>query len=191
MFAVIKTGGKQYKVQEGDILEVEKLGLEKGQKVNFDQVLLVDDENKTFIGTPFLENTLVKGEVIENFKDKKVIIFKKKRRKQYKRTKGHRQELTRIRVDEIVYGLKPAPKKEKKKPEEKVERKKPAKKTEPKKAVKPREKKEEKPKQVEKKAEVKKPAKALKTAEPKVKTPEKKKAVAKTTQDKKSKKTKE
>jgi large subunit ribosomal protein L21 len=110
MFAVIKTGGKQYKVQEGDVLNVEKLNMEKEKKVTFDKVLLIEDEGKTLIGTPFVENALVRADVIENFKDKKVIIFKKKRRKQYRRTRGHRQELTRIKIDEIIHGIKVAPK---------------------------------------------------------------------------------
>jgi len=111
MFAVIKTGGKQYKVQEGDVLNVEKLNMEKEKKVTFDKVLLIEDEGKTLIGTPFVENALVRAEVIENFKDKKVLIFKKKRRKQYRRTRGHRQELTRIKIEEIIQGIKAAPKK--------------------------------------------------------------------------------
>lgn len=111
MFAVIKTGGKQYKVQEGDVLNVEKLNMEKEKKVTFDKVLLIEDEGKTLIGTPFVENALVRAEVIENFKDKKVLIFKKKRRKQYRRTRGHRQELTRIKIEEIIQGIKVAPKK--------------------------------------------------------------------------------
>lgn len=111
MFAVIKTGGKQYKVQEGDVLNVEKLNMEKEKKVTFDKVLLIEDEGKTLIGTPFVENALVRAEVIENFKDKKVLVFKKKRRKQYRRTRGHRQELTRIKIEEIIQGIKAAPKK--------------------------------------------------------------------------------
>lgn len=111
MFAVIKTGGKQYKVQEGDVLNVEKLNMEKEKKVTFDNVLLIEDEGKTLIGTPFVENALVRAEVIENFKDKKVLVFKKKRRKQYRRTRGHRQELTRIKIEEIIQGIKAAPKK--------------------------------------------------------------------------------
>ncbi len=111
MFAVIKTGGKQYKVQEGDVLNVEKLNMEKEKKVTFDKVLLIEDEGKTLIGTPFVENALVRGEVIENFKDKKVLVFKKKRRKQYRRTRGHRQDLTRIKIEEIIQGRKAAPKK--------------------------------------------------------------------------------
>ncbi len=102
MFAVIKTGGKQYKVQEGDVLSVEKLGAEKGEKVGFDRILLIDDGEATFVGTPVLENARVQAEVLENFKDEKVLIFKKKRRKQYRRTRGHRQELTRVRIEKIV-----------------------------------------------------------------------------------------
>jgi len=111
MFAVIKTGGKQYKIQEGDVLNVEKLNIEKEKKVTFDKVLLIEDEGTTLIGTPFVENALVRAEVIENFKDKKVLVFKKKRRKQYRRTRGHRQELTRIKIEEIIQGIKAAPKK--------------------------------------------------------------------------------
>jgi len=111
MFAVIKTGGKQYKVEEGDVLYVEKLNKEKGNKVTLDKVLLIGEEGNTLIGTPFVKNALVKVEVIENFKDKKVIVFKKKRRKQYRKKRGHRQELTRIKIEEIVSGVKAAPKK--------------------------------------------------------------------------------
>lgn len=130
MFAVIETGGKQYKVQEGDVLAVEKLNQEEGQKVTFNRVLLVDEEGKTLIGTPHVKNALVKAEIIENFKDKKVIVFKKKRRKQYKKKRGHRQELTRIKIEQIVSELKAAPKakpasevkKEVKKPAPKVKK---------------------------------------------------------------------
>lgn len=121
MFAVIKTGGKQYKVQEGDVLNVEKLNMEKEKKVTFDKVLLIEDEGKTLIGTPFVENALVRAEVIENFKDKKVLVFKKKRRKQYRRTRGHRQELTRIKIEEIIQGIKAV---SKKKPAEVVKKEK-------------------------------------------------------------------
>jgi len=102
MFAVIKTGGKQYKVQKGDVLSIEKLGLEKGQKMTFDKVLLIEDENKTQIGTPFIENAQVKAVVIENFRDKKIIVFKKKKRKQYRKKSGHRQDLTKVKVEEII-----------------------------------------------------------------------------------------
>ncbi len=108
MFAVIRTGGKQYRVQEGDVLCVEKLDKERGKKVTFEQVLLVEDGKKTLIGTPFVENARVKAEVIENFQNEKIIVFKKKRRKQHRRTRGHRQELARVRIEEIALGLKAA-----------------------------------------------------------------------------------
>ena len=102
MFAIIKTGGKQYIVQEGDILDVEKLPAAAREKFHFSQVLLVGSEEETVIGTPLVEKALVRAEVIENFKDEKVIVFKKKRRKQYRRTRGHRQELTRVKIEKII-----------------------------------------------------------------------------------------
>jgi len=111
MFAVIKTGGKQYKIQEGEILQIEKLNIEKGKNVKFDEVLLIEDGDQTQIGTPFVKNAVVEAVVIENFKDKKVIVFKKKRRKQYRKTKGHRQELTKVQIERIVFTKKQAPKK--------------------------------------------------------------------------------
>ena len=102
MYAVIKTGGKQYRVQVGDVLDIEKLDAEEGKKVTFDEVLLIEDNEHILIGTPLLEKAQVIGEVIENFKDKKVVVFKKKRRKQYRRMKGHRQLLTKIKIEKIV-----------------------------------------------------------------------------------------
>ncbi len=102
MFAIIKTGGKQYRVQEGDVLDVEKLPAEANQKFHFSQVLLIDSGEETIIGTPFIERALVRAEVVENFKDEKVMVFKKKRRKQYRRTRGHRQNLTRVRIERII-----------------------------------------------------------------------------------------
>lgn len=118
MFAVIKTGGKQYRVQKGDILEIEKLGEKQGKKISFENVLLIEVNEKISIGTPYVKNAMVKAEILENFKDKKVLVFKKKRRKQYRRTKGHRQDMTRIRIEDILVGLKaqekkPTPKKAK------------------------------------------------------------------------------
>lgn len=193
MFAVIKTGGKQYRVQEGDVLIIEKLGLDEGQKITFDQVLLVDHEEKTLVGTPYLENASVKGEVIENFKDKKVIVFKKKRRKQYKKKRGHRQELTRIRIEEIVSELKAARKKEPVEPKEKKAL--PSakvKEAKPKVARQERPRKPEKPKAKDTEAKVKKKAGAAKAAEPKAKASAKKKATTKAAPPaKKSKKMKE
>jgi large subunit ribosomal protein L21 len=101
MFAVIKTGGKQYVVKEGDKFSVEKLELPAGQVFLFDQVLLIDDGTDTALGTPILENAVVKAEVVRNFKDAKILVFKKKRRKQYRRTHGHRQNLTEVVIAKI------------------------------------------------------------------------------------------
>jgi large subunit ribosomal protein L21 len=104
MFAVIKTGGKQYRVEQGDVIEIEKLDIEAGKKVTFDEVLLVENNGETLIGTPYVDKAQVKAVVLESFKDKKVIVFKKKRRKQYKKKTGHRQQLTRIKIEEVLVG---------------------------------------------------------------------------------------
>ncbi len=193
MFAVIKTGGKQYRVQEGDVLAIEKIGLDEGQKITFDRVLLVDHEEKTLIGTPYIENASVKGEVIENFKDKKVIVFKKKRRKQYKKKRGHRQELTRIRIEEIVSELKAARKKEPVEPKvKKAPSKLKAAEVKPKVARRERARRPEKPKVKDREAKVKKKEGAAQVAEPKTKASAKKKVTAKVAPSvKKSKKMKE
>jgi large subunit ribosomal protein L21 len=102
MFAIIKTGGKQYRVQEGDLLSVERLPAGTGNTALFDQVLLISDEKETLIGTPFIEKAAVRAAVVEDFKGEKVLVFKKKRRKQFRRTRGHRQELTRVKIMNIV-----------------------------------------------------------------------------------------
>jgi len=102
MFAIIKTGGKQYRVQEGDLLSVERLPAGTGKTALFDQVLLISDDKETLIGTPFIEKAAVRAAVVEDFKGDKVLVFKKKRRKQYRRTRGHRQELTRVKILNIV-----------------------------------------------------------------------------------------
>jgi large subunit ribosomal protein L21 len=101
MFVVTKTGGKQYRAKEGDVLEIEKIEVEQGKKVTFDEVLLVEDDDKVLIGQPFVETAAVTAVVLDNFKDDKVIVFKKKRRKQYKIKTGHRQQLTRIKIEKI------------------------------------------------------------------------------------------
>ncbi len=101
MYAVINTGGKQYRVKEGDVLDVEKLGVEQGGTVVFDRILLIEDEGKVLVGTPAVAGAAVKAEVVANFKGDKVLIFKKKRRKQYRRTKGHRQQLAKVRIVKI------------------------------------------------------------------------------------------
>lgn len=102
MFAVISTGGKQYTVAKGDILEIEKLPVKEGDKVKFDQVLLLKDKSEIQIGKPILKGVKIGGTVIEQKKGEKIIIFKKKRRKQYRRTKGHRQLLTSVKIDDII-----------------------------------------------------------------------------------------
>src|SRR4030042_244507 len=102
MCAISKTGGKQYKVQVGDVLSVERLPAGAEKTALFDQVLLIGDDKETLIGTPLIEKAAVRAGVIEDFKDEKVIVFKKKRRKQYRRTRGHRQELTRVKILNIV-----------------------------------------------------------------------------------------
>jgi large subunit ribosomal protein L21 len=101
MYAVILTGGKQYRVKEGDLLSVEKLEAGNGETIHFDRVLLIEDGENVLVGTPVLENAVVRAEVIETYKDEKVLVFKKKRRKQFRRTRGHRQQLTKVRVGGI------------------------------------------------------------------------------------------
>jgi large subunit ribosomal protein L21 len=103
MYAILETGSKQYKVEEGDVIEVELLDTEKisdDNKVNFDSVLLVKDQ-EVHIGQPFVSNASITATVLEQIKAEKVIIFKKKSKKQYKRTKGHRQKLHRIKIEKI------------------------------------------------------------------------------------------
>ena len=101
MYAVIKNGGKQYKVQAGDILTLDKMDVEPKSEVEINEVLLVDgDEVK--IGTPFVEGAKVVLEVINHGRGKKVIIFKKRRRKDSKKKRGFRRDFTRVRVKEIV-----------------------------------------------------------------------------------------
>lgn len=102
MHAVILTGGKQYRVKEGDVLSVEKLNLDPGRKAHFDRVLLIEDGGTVQVGTPLLDNAMVLGLVLENYRDEKVIVFKKKRRKQFRRTRGHRQSLTKVRITRIA-----------------------------------------------------------------------------------------
>ncbi len=101
MYAIIQTGGKQYKVQEGDLLKVEKIPGEEGQAVNFKRVLLLSNKEDVKVGTPVLENASVEAEIVKNGKDKKVIVFKKKRRKGYAKRQGHRQEFTQVKILKI------------------------------------------------------------------------------------------
>jgi large subunit ribosomal protein L21 len=107
MFVIIKTGGKQYKIQPGDIVKLELLGDAKGKKVTFNDVLACNHEGKDLIGSPFLKNIEVKGEILENKKGKKVIVFKKRRRHNSRRLNGHRQGISVVKINEVVLDGKP------------------------------------------------------------------------------------
>ena len=99
-YAVIETGGKQYRVQQGDVLDVELLKVEAGSSVEFD-VLAVSNGSELSIGTPVVSGAKVKASVVEDLRGNKIYSFKKKRRKGYRRKIGHRQDLTKIKVEEI------------------------------------------------------------------------------------------
>lgn len=101
MYAVVKTGGKQYKVAKGDIIEVEKLEVEAGKSIDLGDVLLVGEADKVKVGTPMVDGASVKAEVLNQKKGDKVVIFKKKRRHNYRRTRGHRQNLTVLKITDI------------------------------------------------------------------------------------------
>ncbi len=101
MYAIIATGGKQYKVSENDIVQIERLNVEAGEKINFDKVLMVGDTDSIKVGRPYLENAKVEGEVVEQGRAPKILVFKKKRRKGYKKIRGHRQCFTGIKVLKI------------------------------------------------------------------------------------------
>lgn len=102
MYAVIETGGKQYQVQEGDTLRVERMpGQESGESVTFDRVLFIGGEN-TVAGSPLVEGASVKATLLREAKDKKVIVYKQKRRKGYRKLRGHRQLFAEIKIDKIV-----------------------------------------------------------------------------------------
>ncbi|NNE91632.1 MAG: 50S ribosomal protein L21 [Verrucomicrobiales bacterium] len=100
-YAVIKTGGKQYRVEKGDKIDVEKIDAEVGDSVTFDEVLLSGEGDKVKVGTPFIDGASVKAKVVDQFRDKKVIAFKFKRRKGHHKTKGHRRHLTRLEIQSV------------------------------------------------------------------------------------------
>lgn len=100
-YAIIKTGGKQYKVSQGDNIDVEKLNLEVGESATFEDVLLYSDGEDVKVGSPLLDGASVTAEVVDQFRAKKVTAFKFKRRKGYHKTKGHRQPLTRLAIKSI------------------------------------------------------------------------------------------
>ncbi|MBW1866819.1 MAG: 50S ribosomal protein L21 [Deltaproteobacteria bacterium] len=101
MYAVVSTGGKQYKVQEGETLSVEKLPGEVGSQVSFDRVLMFSDDENISVGKPVIENAVVGAHIIEQGKARKILVFKYKRRKRYRRTQGHRQAFTKVKIDSI------------------------------------------------------------------------------------------
>ncbi|OOB76926.1 MAG: 50S ribosomal protein L21 [Epulopiscium sp. Nuni2H_MBin003] len=102
MYAIIQTGGKQYKVEEGSIIKVEKLDVVAGDAISFDNVLAVSKDDTLTFGNPVINGAVVKAEVLEQGKEKKIIVFKYKPKKSYKRKKGHRQPFTRIKITSIT-----------------------------------------------------------------------------------------
>jgi large subunit ribosomal protein L21 len=180
MYAVVKSGGKQYKVEEGQVLRLEKLAGDVGSAVKFDQVLLIADGEDIKIGQPILDNVSVDAHIVEQGKAPKIIVFKYKRRKRYRRKHGHRQQYTAVQIDNINTKAKRAPKKAEPGAEpQKAEAKKAAPKKAPATKAAPKEKEA-------KKATAKKPA--ARTAKPKAETKkvETKKAAPKKTATKKT-----
>ena len=102
MFAIIKTGGKQYKIIPGDVVKLEYLGIKKGENVIFDNVLMIQLEKSLEIGSPIIKNATVQGKILENKNDKKVLVFKKRRRHNSRRLNGHKRMLTIVRINEIL-----------------------------------------------------------------------------------------
>jgi large subunit ribosomal protein L21 len=105
MYAVFASGGKQHRVQVDTLIDIEKLDAPVGEEVTLSEILVIGDSNGNVqVGTPYLENAAVIGEVVQQGKDKKIVVFKSKRRKGYKRKLGHRQRFTRLRITEIRDG---------------------------------------------------------------------------------------
>jgi large subunit ribosomal protein L21 len=102
MFAVIKSGGKQYRVTPGQTIRLEKVSGEVGSKVTLSDVLLVDNDGNISVGAPLVANASIEATVVEHDRSKKILVFKKKRKKQYRRTRGHRQAYTAVRIDKIT-----------------------------------------------------------------------------------------
>ncbi|MCF8111599.1 MAG: 50S ribosomal protein L21 [Desulfobacteraceae bacterium] len=102
MYAVVAAGGKQYKVSEGDVLRIEKIPGNVGETVTFDRVLMFTDGDTVSVGEPVLANAEVGGKILEQGRSKKVLVFKYKRRKRYRRKKGHRQSYTAVQIESIT-----------------------------------------------------------------------------------------
>ena len=167
MYAVLNSGGKQYKVQQGEVLRVEKISGDVGSPVTFDRVLMFADGDNVSIGQPVLDGISVEGHIVEQGKAKKIIVFKYKRRKRFRRKNGHRQEFTAVQIDSIKAKGSTAEKASEPESKAKVEAKQPDAKVEA--------------KQPEAKAEVKQPE-----AKTEVKQPEAKKSAPKKETAKKS-----
>jgi large subunit ribosomal protein L21 len=101
-YAVIRTGGKQYRVAPGELLRIERLEGEVGTPVEFNEVLLTSGDDAVRVGTPLLDGVRVRGQIVAQGREKKILVFKKKRRKNYRRRRGHRQSVTTVRVTEIA-----------------------------------------------------------------------------------------
>ena len=101
MYAIVESGGKQYKVEPGDIIRVEKLPGNKDDEVLFDKVLFVSDKEKIELGHPFIKDAKVKGKILNQGRSKKVVVFKFRRRKRYHKKRGHRQYLTTVKIENI------------------------------------------------------------------------------------------
>lgn len=104
MYAIIESCGKQYKVSEGDIVFFEKLDTEEGKKVTFDNVVLVSNDKDVKIGTPYVKGAKVEGSVVAHGKGKKILVYKYKAKKNYRRTQGHRQPYTKVEIKSITIG---------------------------------------------------------------------------------------
>ncbi len=102
MYAIIESCGKQYKVSEGDVVFFEKLSTEEGKKVTFKEVVLVSDDKKVEVGAPYVKGAKVEGKVVEHGKGKKIIVYKYKAKKNYRRTQGHRQPYTKVQITKIA-----------------------------------------------------------------------------------------
>ena len=180
MYAVVNSGGKQYKVQQGEVLRVEKISGDVGSPVTFDRVLMFADGDNVSIGQPVLDGISVEGHIVEQGKAKKIIVFKYKRRKRFRRKNGHRQEFTAVQIDSIkakgstaekaaepesdakVEAKQPDAKVEAKQPEAKVEAKQPEAKVE---AKQPEAKKSAPKKETAKKSDAEKAASPKEDAE--------------------------
>ncbi len=130
MLAIFKTGGKQYTAKAGEILKVEKLNGIKGDKISFTNVLAISDDKTNSIGEPILKNALVEAEIIDQIRNKKIIVFKKRKRQNYRLTQGHRQYLTVLRIETISFDGKKSTAKPKVKKAQKIENKQASKKIE-------------------------------------------------------------